>query len=87
MQLRGVTGEIKWSYLPALVFGPWTLQTTPTGGSLEAEIVTSDAYRMTRSPLTVSVRMGRQSLTYPVEQWQVSGARVYVTVGPRITEA
>lgn len=86
MQFKGVTGEIRWSYLPALIFGPWRLTTTPTGGSLEAEIVSCDQYRVTQSPLIAAVRMGRQQLTFPVESLQHTGPRVYVTVGPRIRE-
>lgn len=86
MQLKGVTGEIRWSYLPAVIFGPWTLQTTPTGGSLEAEVISVDAFRATQSPLIAAVRIGRQTLTYPVEQWQQTGQRVFANLGPRIRE-
>jgi len=83
MQVRGVTGELRWAYLPACVFGPWRLHTHPTGASLEAELVTQDAYRMGQEPLTALLHVGRQTLIYPVEGMTVNGSQLSVTLGPQ----
>jgi hypothetical protein len=81
MHIRGATGEIRWAYLPAAVFGPWRLDTFPGGGSLEAQLVTQDTYRMGQAPLTALLHVGRQTLRYPVESVSVNGAQISVTLG------
>lgn len=86
MLIKGVTGEVRWSYLPAVVFGPWTIETTSTGGTLDAEIVSCDAYRAAQTPLNIAVRVGRQTLTFPVEQLDTTGPRLTAVLGPRLRE-
>lgn len=66
MQLRGVTGEVKWSYMTAAIFGPWRIETTPTGADLEATLISFDKYRISRENLTVAVMVGRTKLVYPI---------------------
>lgn len=82
MTLRGATGEIRWAYLPAVIFGPWRLEsgeeTTLTG-----TLVSVDEYRMTQAPLLAVVTVGRQRLTWPVLDLQIHGSTVSARLGPR----
>ena len=76
MQFRGATGELRWAYLPAAVFGPWRLETDPAGASLEASVVSVDEYRITQQPLTARCYVGRQTLAYAVESVTVQDGRL-----------
>jgi hypothetical protein len=83
MHVRGATGELRWAYLPACVFGPWRLDTYPGGASLEATLVTQDDYRLGQEPLTALLHVGRQTLRYPVQGVHVNGSQLSVTLGPQ----
>jgi hypothetical protein len=82
MHVRGATGELRWAYLPACVFGPWRLETYPGGASLEASLVSQDDYRLQQQPLTALLYVGRQTMRYPVESVTVNGGQVSATLGP-----
>ena len=83
MHVRGATGELRWAYLPACVFGPWRLDTFDGGARLEAAIVSVDDYRREQEPLTALLHVGRQTLIYPVEGMTVHGSQLSVTLGPQ----
>ena len=80
MHLRGLTADLRWSYLVAATIGPWELD----GTSLSGTIQLSDAYRLSQCPLTAWLRMGRQELTYPVLSATISGDQIICEVGPRV---
>lgn len=82
MTLRGATGEIRWVYLPAVVFGPWRIETDGES-TLTGTVVSVDGYRVTQGPLVAVVQIGRSRLTYPVVDLQLSGSTVTATLGPR----
>lgn len=83
MRLSGFTGEVRWSYLVAATFGPWTL----TNHELSGQIVSCDEYRITQKPLIVVVRIGRQELSYPVVQvQQQTDEQLVITLGERMSE-
>lgn len=83
MTLRGATGEIRWGgYLPAVIFGPWRLETDGEA-MLTGTVVSVDEYRVTQVPLSAVVQIGRQRLTYPVVDLQISGGIVTAMLGPR----
>lgn len=82
MTLRGATGEIRWVYLPAVVFGPWRIETDGEA-TLTGTLVSVDDYRVTQAPLVAVVQIGRTRLTYPVASLQISGQTVTATLGPR----
>lgn len=83
MRSSGPTGEIRWSYLPAVVFGPWKAEIGPAGGTLTAQIVRVDAYRSAQTPLTLVLPTGRTSARWPVVTLQISGPSLLATIGPR----
>jgi hypothetical protein len=81
MQVRGATGELRWAYLPACHFGPWRLHTQPGSATLEADVVSADDYRMQQGPLLARLYIGRQTLTYAVEDVTLTGARLSARLG------
>lgn len=80
MHLRGVTADLRWSYLVAATIGPWELEGTTLSGTIQS----SDVYRIGQRPLTAWLRMGRQELTYPVLSATISGDHIICEVGPRV---
>jgi len=81
MTLRGATGDIKWSYLTAVAFGPWLLESTGDSATLKGTVAHVDDYRATQTPLVASLVIGRQRLVYPVLDLQISGGVVTATLG------
>lgn len=87
MQIRGATGEVKWSYLTAAIFGPWRLETTPDGATLDGTLVTFDAYRIKKEGLIVSVAVGRSRLLYPIRTVDIhADGTISAQLGPRIQQ-
>ena len=82
MRLSGFTGEVRWSYMVAATFGPWTL----IDRELSGDIVSTDDYRMTQAPLVVVLRIGRQELAYPIVHLQQTDGRISMTLGERIQQ-
>lgn len=83
MTIRGATGEIKWAYMAAAVFGPWRIETDENESTLTGTLVSVDDYRVAQAPLVAVVTVGRQRLTWPVHSLQISGATVTAHLGPR----
>lgn len=83
MTSAGPAGEIRWSYLPAVIFGPWHASLHPAGGTVTAQIVSVDAYRASQAPLSLTLPFGRQIGRWPVLILQIEGASLTATVGPR----
>jgi hypothetical protein len=77
----GPTGQIRWSYMPALTFGRWRYDGTGHSGTLtSAQVLDCDEFRLRQSPLVVVVPMGRAEWRWSVDAVQVSGETVTVTV-------
>jgi len=76
----GKAGTIKWSYLPAVVFGPWSFHGEGGGGTLTAQIVSFDEYRVSQRPLTAVVPAGRVEWRWSVTDLQISGTTLTATV-------
>lgn len=86
MTIQGATGEVRWAYLPAAVFGPWRLDTVPGGAVLEGRLVSQDDYRLAQEPLTAVVNVGRQALVYPITSLHVNGGQLSAQLGPQQKE-
>jgi hypothetical protein len=84
MTYRGATGEIRWAYLAAAVFGPWRLDFDGEQGELAGTLVSVDGYRVSQAPLNAILTIGRQRLTYPIINLQVNGSALTAQVGPRL---
>ena len=79
-KVQGVEGSIRWGYLPAVVFGPWTYEGHGATGTLTAQVVSSDEFRLERRPLVAVVSMGRATWRWSVDTLQISGGTVIANV-------
>jgi hypothetical protein len=80
MEVRGLTADLRWSYLVAATIGPWTLRESVLTGTVH----TSDRYRLSQTPLTAVLRIGQQDLTFPVIAVTITGDLLTCQVGPRV---
>lgn len=71
--VQGTEGEIRWVYLPAVVFGPWKYEGQGTTGTLTAQVVSRDEFRIGQRPLVAIVPMGRATWRWSVINLQISG--------------
>ena len=79
MRLRGATGEVRWSYMTACVFGPWLLE----GSTLTGSTVSVDLFRITQTPLHAVLMLGKQQLTYEIESIEVNASTITAYLGAR----
>lgn len=80
LTISGTSGTVKWSYLPAIVFGPWSYEGEGSQGTLTAQIVSCDEYRLQQRPLTAVVPAGRVEWRWTVLDLQISGTTLRATV-------
>lgn len=83
LSLRGSHGEVRWSYLPAITFGPWRFESdgdSSGSGTVHAQVVRCDEFRMHQSPLIAVVPMGRAEWRWSVRDLQVSGDTLTINV-------
>lgn len=80
MNITGHRGEIVWVYLTAVTFGPWTYQGQGGTGTLTAQIVSRDEYRLKQQPLEVVVPAGRAEWRWRVSDLQISGTTLTANV-------
>jgi hypothetical protein len=78
--ISGHRGEIRWSYLPAVVFGAWKFEGDGKGGTLEAQIVSCDEFRAQQRPLVVVVPTQRTEWRWAVIDLQISGTTLVASV-------
>lgn len=74
MTITGHQGEIRWGYLPAITFGPWSYSGEGKTGTLTAQIVSCDEFRVQQRPLAAVVPAGRATWRWAVSSLQISGA-------------
>ena len=79
---QGPSGQIVLSYLTAAVFGPWSFDGGPQGGTLRASVVSVDPYRITQTPLSVSIHLGTTTWRRPVVDLTITGSSLVATLGP-----
>ena len=73
LSIRGHRGEVRWSYLPAVTFGPWSFDGDSRSGTLTAQVVSCDEFRVSQTPLVVVVPAGRAEWRWSVDDLQISG--------------
>lgn len=81
MKGTGPSGLIVHVYAPAVTFGRWSCDADQQGGTLTAEIVSVDNYRIKQRPLYTSIAMGRATWRRPVMDVQISGKTLTATLG------
>ncbi len=80
LAVTGREGQIRWSYLPAVTFGPWRYEGHGGSGTLTAEIVSRDEYRVQQTPLVAIVPMGRAEWRWTVRDLQIHGSSLTASV-------
>jgi hypothetical protein len=76
LKLSGPEGQIRWVYLPAVVFGPWQFSGDGKSGTLTAQIVSCDEFRVQQRPLVAVVPAGRSVWRWAVSDLQISGTEL-----------
>lgn len=80
---KGPVGEVRWSYHTAATLKDWTLSVEQGVSRLTAQVVSSDAFRVSQQPLTFVVpRSSGPAWRWPIQSLQVSGPSVVATLGP-----
>lgn len=66
--IRGVVGQIRWSYYTAAAINGYTVTHTPAGAwTLRATIVASDAFKLRQKPLRFVAPHKAGSWVWPIE--------------------
>jgi len=73
ISITGHHGEIRWVYLKAIVFGPWSYSGEKGSGTLTAQVVSCDEFRVQQRPLVAVVPAGRSEWRWAVTDLQISG--------------
>lgn len=74
MTATGLTGQVRWVYLPALTFGAWRFEGTGVEGAITtSDILARDPHLLEQAPLSVVVPMGRHEWRWTVTGLQQSG--------------
>lgn len=82
MVIKGVTGELRWSYLTAASFGPYRLDTHADGTArLTARVVSVDAFRATQAPLSAVLWVGKVTQKRVVTDLQIVGESLTAALG------
>lgn len=79
-KVQGIEGQIKWGYLPAVVFGPWTYEGHGSTGTLTAQVVSSNEFRLVQKPLVAVVPMGHATWCWSVIGLQISGSTLIASL-------
>lgn len=81
--MRGPAAEIRWAYYTAAGLGPWTLEVSPTGGTVSAPVLSQDAGRLTQTGLTFVVpRPNGVPWRWPIRSLTVTDTTITAQVGP-----
>jgi hypothetical protein len=80
MTINGPFGEIRWVYLQAVTFGPWSYSGQGKTGTLTAQIVSCNEFRVKQSPLVAVVPAGRAEWRWAVSDLQISGTTLTATL-------
>ena len=77
---KGHHGELRWVYHRAATFGPWSYVGHGRTGTLTAQIVSVDEYRMSQSPLIAVVPAGHAEWRWNVTDLQINGDTLTASV-------
>lgn len=81
--MRGPAAEIRWAFYRAAELGAWSLEVSPTGGTVHAPIVSQDPLRLTQQALTFVVpRPNGVPWRWPIQSLTVTDASLTAQVGP-----
>ncbi len=77
--LKGLAGEVRWSYHRAASLGAWTLE----GTTLSATVIEADTLRLSQSPLSFVVpRPKGTAWSWPIGTVRVDGTTLHAELQP-----
>lgn len=77
--LRGVSGEIRWSYHRAASLTSWTME----GRQLSATVTEADAFRLAQAPLLFIVpRPKGHAWSWPIASVRIDGTTLHAELQP-----
>lgn len=88
VQIRGVVGQIKWSYYNAAAIHGYTVQRDKATGvwSLRGTVVASDAFKLSQRPLVfvAPIRQGKKEGAWKwlIESHEIVNGTVRATLSP-----
>jgi hypothetical protein len=81
---RGESAELRWGYHTAATLKDWVL--TPTDASrfsVTAQVVSSDAYRVSQHPIAFVVPRQADAWKWTVESLQIAGRTMTASLSPQ----
>lgn len=79
LTVSGHEGTVRWEYLPAVSFGRWEFSGGKVG-TITAQVVRCDEFRVKQTPLVVVVPMGRSEWKWSVRDLQINGSTMVASV-------
>lgn len=83
MTINGQAGELRHGYYKAADLSRWSFTGDRAGGTVTATIRDLNAFRMTQTPLSVVVTVGREQCRWPILAMQCDGVAFTATVGAK----
>jgi hypothetical protein len=82
LDIAGHEGRICWGHVgcPAVVFSGWRYEGSQAEGTLTAQVVSCDEYRVSQDPLVAIVSMGRADWRWSVTDLQMNGTALTARV-------
>ena len=80
IKIAGHQGQVRWVYLPAVTFGPWSFKGEGRTGTITAQVVSVNEKRIKESPLIAVVPMARSEWTWNVRNLLISGSTITIEV-------
>jgi len=80
--IRGVVGQLKWSYYMAGAINGYTVERTGATWTLTGALVMSDPFKLSQRPLVFVAPHQGGEWRWPVLALDVVNQQVYATLGP-----
>jgi hypothetical protein len=87
LQIRGVVGQVKWSYYIAAGIHGYTVQRDQAGAwSLRGAVVVSDAFKLSQRPLVFVAPHAKGEWRWPIIGLEIQGGSLTAALGPLETK-
>lgn len=87
LQIRGVIGQVKWSYYVAAGIHGYTVQRDQAGAwSLRGSVVVSDAFKLSQRPLFFVAPHAKGEWRWPLQSSELVAGVLTARLGPLIEE-
>jgi hypothetical protein len=73
LSLAGQQAEIRWAYHRAASLGPWTLSANGAAGTLTAQVIEADTFKLSQPALTFRIPRPNGSVwAYPIQSLHIA---------------